>query len=268
LLESQTAFGQVVRALALVAGLAGASMTDGAAQPLPPGPAPQSAGRGWTAGAHLGAVGAAGNTESGAFTAGLLLDYAGPAWAWNLDAEVTVHRVEESDGEADHEHWEDVQAHSNLRRLLSPRWYALLKAKGDHRPRSGLERDVNGGVGVGALLESAEHPHSLRIEAGLTGVSEEHVGGASLEYAALFLRSVLATTLASGSEVSWANDLRFGAGAGSRLKSDQEIELKAPLTPRWALRVELEWRYDAEPPVDYESDDLKLSVGAIFQSRR
>jgi len=98
------------------------------------------------------------------------------------------------------------------------------------------------------------------LEAGLSAVSEEHAGEQTLDDAAAFARCEMRWTLPAGPVLTWVGDVRIGGGEGSDLRSDQELELEAPLSRRLSLKVALEWRYDADPPAGYDHDDLTLGV--------
>ncbi len=215
---------------------------------------------GWRFSAELGGVGVAGNTESLALAAGAEAEHAGAVWSWTGDGELHVHRVERADAANEHEHWQDAQLESDVRRVLGARTYALLRFTGDHRPRSGIEHDLRTGVGAGVVLTAPSGTRSTRLEAGLSAVSEEHAGERSLDYAAAFARCEVHWTLPAGPALTWDGGLRIGDGEGSRLKSDQELELEAPLARRLSLKVALQWRYDADPPAGYDRDDLTLGV--------
>jgi hypothetical protein len=65
-------------------------------------------------------------------------------------------------------------------------------------------------------------------------------------------------TYRSGASLSWTNDLRFGTEEGSDLKSDQELELDAPLAEHLSIGLQLEWERNSDPPADVERNDYRL----------
>ena len=219
---------------------------------------------GWSTQLKLGLVGAAGNTSTAAFSFGAQVDHHGPVWSLESKLDFTFTQVERENDVDVHEEWRDFQFHANLRRVLRGPLYTVGKLKGDRRPRSGIDHDHQIGLGLGILALQSIKSLQLALEGGVSHNGEQRVGEPAINYPAIFARTVLTWTLQSASTLTWDNDLKFGFGDGSALKSDQELILAAPVAKKFSVNVTFEWRYDSDPPESFLANDLKFSTLLAF----
>ena len=227
-------------------------------------PATASPSGGWKTQLKLGLVGAAGNTSTAAFSFGAQADHHGPVWSLDSKLDFTFTQVERENDVDVHEEWRDFQFHANLRRVLRGPVYTLAKLKGDRRPRSGIDHDHQLGLGLGILALQSHKSLQLALEGGVSHNGAKRVDEATIDHPAIFARTVLTWTLRSGSSLTWDNDLKFGFGDGSHMKSDQELILAAPVAKQFSVNVTFEWRYDSDPPDSFLAYDLKFSTLLAF----
>jgi putative salt-induced outer membrane protein YdiY len=216
----------------------------------------------WTFTLDVGATGAAGNARSLTLVGGVAARFVGTRWTWSFDSDVTVVDVESrtngDDGEG--ERHEDHEVESKLLRHFgsSSRLYAVAKGVWDRKPGSGIASELKIEAGLGAHLLHTDRV-VLDVEAGVSRVDERFTADAPpLDYGSLFLHSRWTWTYRSGASLSWTNDLRFGTEEGSDLKSDQELELDAPLAEHLSIGLQLEWERNSDPPADVERNDYRL----------
>ena len=215
----------------------------------------------WSASLSLGGVGFAGNTESVTLSAGVDMGLAGRRWVLSFVADGKRVSLEREDGTNEHERHEDYEIESQVRRKFGSRYYALLKASWDRRPRSDIDYEIHAGPGLGVHLVRSKEL-SLQGNAGLTYSDVRRVQDASqVRYASYFLHTALRWSWQPGTTLSWRNDLKVGSGAGSDLKSDQEVDLKTALSRWLSLKVGLEWEYDSHPSHGVLRSDYSFTVG-------
>jgi hypothetical protein len=181
-----------------------------------------------------------------------------------LDGDLTFHQIEKKDNKGDQERYSDLEINNKLRRNLSPRFYALLTASADHKPRSGIDAEWLGGTGLGWHLDR-EGETTLSAEAAVTFTHERQVEGVRLDYPSLVLETKLASRAFESATLTWSNQLRFGLGEGSDVKSDQTVDLVNPLSRRLALKVELEWEHNSHAPEGHLKNDYRLVTSLVLE---
>lgn len=246
-----------ISAFLLALSVAGAATVAG--QTSAAAPRDRSDGARWSGTFDIGATGASGNTRSLTLVGGAAARFEGARWNWDLETDVTVVDLESSEDRGTSRRHEDHEVDSRLRRFFGSRLYGLFRVTWDRKPTSGIVSDLQSGLGLGADLRPSTRT-ALHVEGGLSAVDERRTREPEdVQYLSLFLDGRWAWTLSSGATLTWRGDLRFGTEEGSDLKSDQELEIDAPLNERLSVGVVLEWERNSDPPGELRKDDYRLA---------
>lgn len=221
------------------------------------------AGRRWSGSVGLSFTGFAGNRESGALSGSIRFTRTAGRTVWDFDADAHVLRIEEESNETARSRSEDHEIDSSLRRSIGERWYAIGKVKWEHKPQNGIDSELQGGPGLGFHVARGEKL-AFRVEGGLSGTEEAQLTD-TLHYSSVFLDATLTRTLANGAQLTWISNLKIGSESGGDVKSDQELEVEAPLTRRLSLGLKGEWEHDSDPQEGFERNDYKLVAKLVIK---
>jgi putative salt-induced outer membrane protein YdiY len=215
----------------------------------------------WSGSVTVGGVGTAGSSESLQASVGLDLGYTKGKWQNTFESDAKLNAMKSEEGRQTQEEYE---IDSGFRRELTNRYFTVLSGKWDHEPHAHVT-DVYVGPGAGMTLFKSERA-SFSVQAG-PAYSSNTIAGVDTRYWSLFVQPHAQRALRSGGALVWKGDIRVGSDE-SRLTSDQEVDLEAPLGSHFGLKIGVEWEHDSEAKAPRKENDFVLTFGVSIKPFR